>query len=453
MTVSLRGAGTIAANTANPAPSYPAGVQTTDLSVLTVMAKPTLGTQPQDVTCATPSGWTLLFAGSAGTTPPNTDDWSGSMVMWIFTRTGGTFSGSVPLTLTNNSVAAAVINTYAGNGTGWNTSTVYGYHNDIAGNAFDSNKTVASTNLGINGGDWMLISYAGPWLAALGSPTITAAGTTLGAANLRSTAGSTAGGYNSRLETRDLIVTSGTSTAGPRMTSSTFQDGIAVFIRLREGVVTISGSETVSTVERSTLGAQVGLPVVRDWANGDFLDAATLNAAWRDPIAWMLTEAPGIQLEVTTVVTLNSASHTITWDKIRYRRGSITVSGTKVSVPTTGHYIGQFSVGLRDNGTMGFPFVTTVDILVYPGGLGAATVHNVSTNYDPLDAEGSFAIGSQPFSVYLNEGDAIEVKLSGAWNTAGGTQLWVAADAAALAQGFVPLLDLHWFSTWDGVSR
>lgn len=452
MTISFRAAGTVSGNTLTPSPSYPAGVISTDINILQVVAKPNSGVIPQNVTCATPAGWTLLLAASSGNQAPGTPEGSsGSANTWIFTRTGGAFTGSVPLTLTNHSVASAAIDTYASTaGGGWNTSTSYGYDNDSSGLSYDSNRTVTSTNLNITTGDWMLVRSGLTNTSGVGTVAVTATGAVLSAATQRHSQVSTVttpDTSNSWIDARDVTVTSGTSTAGPKMTATTVQDGISVFVLLREGIRAISGAETVSSVDKSSLGASDDMPVTKAWVNGDELSAANLNAHFRDPIAWLLTESPGIQLEATTPVTFNTTTHTITWNTTpRYRRGSIVVSGTKVIVPTTGYYIGEFSVGVKDQGTMGLGWLLTVDVLMYPGGTGAATVQNISANFTDMDVEVPFSPGSAPISFFLNQGDAIEVKMSGGWNTAGGAGLWADGQASSVQI----MLDLHWNGFWAG---
>lgn len=456
MTISLRAAGAVSSNTASPNPSYPAGVQANDMNVLTVIAKPTGGTTPDEVIITTPAGWKRIFDGRDGNVAPfNPPGTGGSVRIAIYLRTGSAFTGSIgTIGITNCSVAAAVINTYAGSaGTGWSTATTYGY--DISGTSYDSNLTIASTNQFLTTNDWLLSLTATDGNAGIGTASLTAAGATLGAVVSRQAVGSSVASPSAQLglDVRDVPVTAGTSTGGPRLTGTTNLNGISVFVRLHEGTSAVSSSDTSASMEKSTLGAITDIPTVKEWASGDDLSAENLNTYFRDPIAWVLSESPRVQLEATVATTFNASTHTIVWDKIRSRRGSIFINGTKVSVPVTGHYIGQYSVGVRDNGTMGFPFVMTVEILTYPGGTGTANVHNVSTNYTTMAVEESFGVGSQPYSLYLNAGDAIEVRMSGAWNTAGGAQLWVGGDAGAVNGAWATMLDLHWFSTWDGVSR
>lgn len=450
MTISLRAAGTVANNTTSPNPSYPAGVLANDMNVLVIAAKSTALKGPDDMDITPPAGWRLLHDGRNSNNPTfNPPGLSGSVRIAVFIRTGGAFSGAIgAVTITNCSVAAAVINTYAGSaGTGWNTATTFGY--DISDTDYDSNRAVASTNQFFATGDWLLALTSLGDNIGLGTTALTATGATLGTVNVRQAAGSSIASPSSRLglDFRDAAVTAGTSTAGPRLTGTANQNGISVFVRLREGTTAIAGAETGAGIEKSSLGSTDDLPVTKAWVNGDDLSAANLNAHFRDPIAWLLTEAPGIQLEATTPVTFAATTHTITWNATpRYRRGSIVVNGTKVVVPTTGYYIGEFSVGVKDQGTMNLGWLMTVDVLMYPGGTGAATVQNISTNFTDMDVEVSFSPGSIPISFFLNQGDAIEVKMSGAWNTAGGAGLWTDGQASSVQI----LLDLHWNGFWAG---
>lgn len=461
MTISLRAAGTLAIDSDGSGSgstlvvSYPAGITTTDISILQVSAKPNSGVLPADMTCSVPAGWMLILEASSGNTPPGTPEGSsGSVKVWVYRKTGTADTGSFTVTLTNNSTGSAAINTYAGNGTGWNTSATYGYDYDLSGvNPYDSSRTVASINLSIATGDWMLVRSAFNSNAGMGTATVTATGATLSAATVRQSANAGVTIPDSSLtyfDARDVTVSSGTSTAGPKLATTTAQDGVSVFILIREGIRTISGAETATTVEKSTLGAQTDLPVTRDWVNGDPLDAATLNAAFRDPIGWLMTDSPGIQLRKTSEPNLTSTPYTVDWspNTIDYRRGSMLVNATKITVPTTGIYVGEFQVGVKDIGTMNLGWLLTVDVLTYPGGTGTANVHNISTSFTDMDVEQSFTVGSIPFTLHLNQGDAIEVRMSGGWGIAG-TALWATSDPLGVAVR----LDLHWYSNWDGVSR
>lgn len=454
MTISLRAAGTAATNTTSPNPSYPAGVQANDMNVLVIAAKSTALKGPDDMDITTPAGWKLIHDGRNSNNPtfsPPTN--SGSVRIAVYIRTGSAFSGAIgAITITNCSVAAAVINTYAGSaGTGWNTATTFGY--DISLTDYDSNRAVVSTNQFFTTNDWLLSLTSLGDSIGLGTTALTATSATLGTVNVRQAAGSSIASPSAQLglDFRDAAVTAGTSTAGPRLTGTANQNGISVFVRLREGTAALAGAETGTGTEKSSLGATDDLPVTRTWANGDDLSAALFNANFSDPIAWHLTNSPGIQAECTTTPNLTSTTHTVVWDKYVYRRGGMVINGTKISVPTTGFYIGQFGVGVEDIGTMNLGWLLTVDVLVYPGGTGSPTVQNVSTNFTDMSTEQSFTVGGIPFSVFLNAGDAIELRMSGGWGTAG-TRLWANQPGfgPATDAGKKVLIDLHWDGYWGG---
>lgn len=450
MAISLRGVGATAVNTKTPNPSYPAGVQANDLNVLTIVAKPTAGNTPDDMILTQPSGWRMTFDTKNGSNPPSSPPAAtGSVRVWVLTRTGSAFSGSIgAISISNCSVAAAGIDTYAGSlGTGWSTAASRGY--DVGGSTYDSNFSMTASNQLHTTNDWLLAATGFSDDAGLGTATLTATGATLGTVTARRSTGSAVASPVAEcgIDVRDAPVTAGTSSAGPRLTGTANNNGVSVFFRLREGVTSLSSSDARSILDRSSLGATDTVPTPRDWMSDDPLDAETLNAAFRDPIAWVLTEAPGIQLEATAAVTFAATTHTITWNTTpRYRRGSIVLNGTKVSVPATGYYIGEFSVGVKDIDAMLLGWLLTVDVLMYPGGTGTANVQNVSTNFTDMDTEMSFTVGSIPFSMFLNAGDAIEVRMSGAWGTTADTGLLVDLPTV----GILMMLDLHWESFWEG---
>lgn len=453
MAITLRATGAVSGGTLTPAPSFPAGVQASDINVLTVVAKPNSGVLPADVVIDVPAGWTQLFQGRAGNIKPGTPEGgSGGTNIAVFIRTGSAFTGSVPITISNHSTAAASIVTYAGSlGTGWSTGTVFGYDADNSGSTtYDSSRTVVPTNLLTTTNDWLLVCSSLSNGNGLGSATITSTGSTLGTMNVRSSSLSRVSVPDVAdvwIDVRDINIVSGTSTAAPRMTASTIQDGVSVFIRLREGITSIVGSETKTIAEASSLGASDVVPTPRDWVNGDPLDAITLNAAFRDPLAWLLTESPGIQLEATAPVTFTTTTHTITWNTTpRYRRGSMVVSGTKLIVPSTGYYIGEVSVGIKDIDAMLNGWLLTVDVLMYPGSTGTPNVQNISATFTDMPTEGSFTVGSIPLSFFLNAGDAIEVKISGAWGTTADTGLLTDLPNVSILN----MLDLHWQGYWGG---
>lgn len=449
MTISFRGTGTPAINSLSPTPSYPAGVVATDISVLTVTAKANSGVVPQDVTCATPSGWTLLFARSSGNSPPSTPEaGSGSANIWIFMRTGGAFSGTVPLTLTNHSNAAAVIDTYAGTVGGWNTSIVYGYDNDSGAGGYDSNKTVASSNLNVVTGDWMLVHSALTNNASVGTVTLTATGATLASSTgtSRYSALSTITSPDTsyvQIDVRDVTVSSGTSTAGPRMQFTGVMDGISVFVLLREGTRAVSGSDTSTAAEVTNVGSAGVIPATTTWTNGDDLSAARLNTYISDPFDWLLNESPSAQVKCTTASTLTGA-HTVVWNAHNLLRGGMRYSGTRVYAPVPGRYVGQLSAGFQDIGTMGASWYAEYLLQVYPAGSGTPTQKVRSQVANP-GVETSWAWGSVPFEVYLNQNDSVEFVISGTW-TSGGAALWPNGSSGEVQI----LMDLHWDGKWDG---
>ncbi len=170
-----------------------------------------------------------------------------------------------------------------------------------------------------------------------------------------------------------------------------------------------SGSETVSSSENAWAylpGGYTKVPSPREWTNGDPLDAGTLNKEWRDTFNWILGyTAPAYQGYNSGGPTLspNVAIPILTSE---LERGNLyhAANDTKVSVYETGYYLVWVQIGLDLTSATGSWFSSVLKVN------GA-----VKTTSDSARAAGNNFGIEHLSTVFLNNGDYLEIACGGSW--------------------------------------
>lgn len=276
MTVSYVSKGTTSYSATAPAPSYPASIAAGDMLVLAV------GIKPITATIATPSGWTPLLeatgTGGTGTTGADT----GTMSVAVFTKiASGSESGTLTLSVTSGSVAAAQIYRFTKSLACW----------DIAGALANDTSTgstfgaTAATNPGIKSGDVLLTIGVIPTdvttPSQFSAESISATSATIGSftelEEWDSSTGNDMGGVVGW-----AACTAGDATAAPAFTSTaggttTNVAGPIAFIRVREAAVAyVNGSNNGSNSTTPSVVLPSGI------LSGDviFLMVTKVNASY-----------------------------------------------------------------------------------------------------------------------------------------------------------------------------
>jgi hypothetical protein len=233
VTISHRGTtSTAAAAPVTPLePAAPAGLTSTDISILTVQVKQSNSGTPPSITGGT-TGWTAI--GSAVNTGNNATSGNdtGTNYLWTYYRTGTYTAPSV--TTAGTGTGSAAITAYATTLGDWDVSqATTGIDNT---NGADGSIT-GGANLSITTDDWLFCASGHPGdVGTMSAQTIAATGATFGAAtNVRLNLGVTTNS-DCRHMVMDRAVTSGTSSAAPTLvwTNASSLTGVAVFVRLRE---------------------------------------------------------------------------------------------------------------------------------------------------------------------------------------------------------------------------
>jgi hypothetical protein len=441
MTISLRAAGTLAANATSVNPSFPAGGQASDLNILAVYVKPTGGTTPSNVTINTPANWTKLGQWSNGNfAPASPPAGTGSTIVAIYARVGA-FSGALgAITGTNISNMAAAINIYQKTTGNWEIFALT-HGEDVSGTTYNSSTDVASADMGLASGNWLLAATCAGNNTAFASPTLTVAGLTLGTVNARQSAGSSVASPSSQTwaDFRDVSVTSGTDTAGPVVTSTTNLNGVTAFVALKEATTSLNSTETATMTDRV-----IGVPQLRSWQNEEKVMAADMNRQISEPLRWHRGETrPGIMLRGTQTQALAAGSETqLRWNSHIVQTGQIWyhVGQPYVYVGEPGTYNGSISVSIEDVGTMNNGWDLVTKLYVYRNNAVNSTIENQAPD---MSTEQSFVIGGAPFTVYLKAGDFLVVGVTGGWSS-GGARIWGGAPDIETQ------LDLWWDSGWEG---
>ena len=229
MTIALRAAGAWAAGSTAPAPVIPTGTTTGDIMVLYV------GCKPFSATINTPSGWTLITGtdGQNGTTASGID--TGSVRWAAFYRAWLSGDANPTISVTSGNVSLAVIHSYSKTLAAWVTPTGAKGSDTTSGTGFS---LTMDANPGITLND-MLATFAtiAGNNATFGTPTLTAAGATIGTVTEQpATEGSTATGNDLESSASQALCTAGTATAAPVVgwTLSVAQTGGGAIVRLRE---------------------------------------------------------------------------------------------------------------------------------------------------------------------------------------------------------------------------
>lgn len=229
MTIAFRGSSTAFPGLIN------AGAQATDLSVLTVGAK------PFSATITTPSGWTKIGEGTDGSVAQGVD--TGSMKVAVYVKVGAVAGSSPAVTITGGSPTITVAQTYSSTSGVWDTSQF-----TVGGDSSLGADYAATGAAGIDVAtdDWVSASCA---LAAdtgtISSPTIAGmSGATLGTVVQRTNQGSVTGN-DMRLLVHDVPVTAGSSSSAPNFgfTNTSSTSGETLWLRLRE---VVASNQTVN---------------------------------------------------------------------------------------------------------------------------------------------------------------------------------------------------------------
>lgn len=321
MTIGFRAAGTAtAANAAvTPlAPGVPAGLTSTDISILTVEIKgASAGVAP---TITTPTDWWLIgTVTNNGTLVAGTD--TGSNTIGMYYRIG-TYSGPSITTSGGNSAGAAIV-AY--------TTTLGDW--DVAEAVVGSDTTVGS-GISITGSAWGAAIASGDWVVggfggAGDNGTVTAAaiggssGATIGATNTRINQAVTTG-LDSRLIVVDAPITAGSSTAAPTYTHTNAgsSTGHARLVRLREiatpaAIGTLTDTFTGGTIDTGKWTAnggtvaqvsnQLNIGVTAGYHNLATVDLWNLagSAVYAEAV-----QLPAAQADVTTEMSFRPGSGT-----------------------------------------------------------------------------------------------------------------------------------------------
>lgn len=232
MAISLRavGATTAAAGAVTGVTAgVPAGLTSTDISILTVEIKATTaGTAP---TITTPSGWTLIgTVTNNGTLVAGIDTGSNTVGMYYIV---GTYTAPTITTTGANAMGAGIVAFQTSTGGTWDvSSTTTGSDTSSGTNA----SITGAANISAATGDWVIagVGISGD-IGAVTAETLTATGATIGTRANRINLGVTTNN-DSRLLVTDWPVTAGTSSAAPVYTYSntSVSTSHARFVRLRE---------------------------------------------------------------------------------------------------------------------------------------------------------------------------------------------------------------------------
>lgn len=234
MGISLRAAGTLASGTTSASPAYPAGLQPTDISLLTVSCK------PYNSTITTPSGWTKIVEITNGTTASGAD--TGSVLVATYYRVGA-FTGTTTVTLSGSNSVGAQITSFQKSDTNkvWDLSSfTTGIDNTNGANY----SATGLANINVTTGDWI---YTGTGmnanLGSLSANLITATGATLGSTINDTTSGFN-DGDNGRVAISHASVDSGSSSGAPAYTctNASSSSGATIFVRMRLTTPTIVAS-------------------------------------------------------------------------------------------------------------------------------------------------------------------------------------------------------------------
>jgi hypothetical protein len=250
MTIALRATGatsiaTVAVTAVNPV--IPAGVQASDLCVLTVSAK------PYNTYIATPLGWTKIGEATNGTTPTGGSADTGSTKVAVFVLTGQTSSYAIgSIVQANADSMNAVINVYSTDGAGWDISSFTTGGDNV--NDANYSTTGAAWPFSVDAGDWVVASAAingdiGASSAhAMGGMAGATLGTLVGRVNFDTTTGT-----DTNLLVYDAPVTAGSSTAAPTFTytNASNTSGTTLWFRLRSPAPTITDTGVVKVINGS----------------------------------------------------------------------------------------------------------------------------------------------------------------------------------------------------------
>jgi hypothetical protein len=241
MAIGVRTAGAWAAGTTSVAPALPASSGAGDIMILFV------GCKPYNASIGTPTGWTLLSAGSGanGTTGSGID--SGSVLWATFYREWQTGDAAPTVTITSGNVSLGCINGFTKGATEcWATPLAGKGSDTTSGTGYSITSDV---NMGIKSGDYVLHgSVIAGNNSTFGTPTLTATSATMAASTESpATEGSTANGNDLEASCAYANCTAGTSSAAPvgGWTLSVAQTGGGSITRLRVrtcGGVQMAGS-------------------------------------------------------------------------------------------------------------------------------------------------------------------------------------------------------------------
>jgi len=231
MAIAFGTAGAGANGTSSVILPYPTSISAGDLLVATIVNK-----YPANAP-ATPTDWTLLAAarkqGGNGTNGPD----RGQVFMSVFYKIAtGSESGSLTFTITSGNSSRGRMFRYTRGGTGWDIAATGGAENTVS-LTWD---VTMDADPGITSGDVLLACTAVNGDAVLySSPSLTAAGATIGSGTEREEAG-TGGGQDCKLYVVQFSCTAGTATAAAQYTHTNGSSaantpaGATVLFRMRE---------------------------------------------------------------------------------------------------------------------------------------------------------------------------------------------------------------------------
>lgn len=236
MTIALRAAGAWASGSASVAPAIPAGTVAGDLMLLYV------GSKPFSATINTPAGWTEIAAagGTNGTVANGVD--VGSVAWKTFFRLWQSGDANPSVSVTTGNATLSVIKSFSKqSANNWVTPPGAKGSDTTSGTAFSLTMDV---NPGVTSGD-MLATFAtiAGNNATFGTPTLTAAGATIGTVTESpASEGSTAAGNDLESSASHALCTAGTASAAPVVgwTLSVAQTGGGSLVRLREIVPAVA---------------------------------------------------------------------------------------------------------------------------------------------------------------------------------------------------------------------